>query len=155
MTTTQPAGHKPPLKAQIHELLVLIEDFGALLERETKALMAADFKIVDALQADKKVMARRYGDLAAAVAARKEEAHALDGKMRAALVVKRTAFTKTLGRNLRALDAAKSSAGRLIDRIRELAQKAVIDENKTHYSSKGKTGSWKSATLSLTVDQSL
>jgi hypothetical protein len=155
MTTVRTQERKIPLGGQVQELLTLIDSFGILLERETKALAESDFKVVDALQPDKKALARKYGDLVAAVAARKDEAATLDMALRKTLVVKRTAFTKILGRNLRALDAAKSSAARLIDRIRELAQKAVIDEKKTHYSAKGQTGSWKSATMSLTVDQNL
>jgi len=136
-----------PLKTEIHALFSLIDAFGALLERETKALKQADFKTVDALQPDKRTLAQQYADRVSTLAARKEEAAALELTLRETLVKKRTAFTQILGLNLRALEATKSSARRLVDRILDTAQKTAIDQNHT--------ASWKTATLSLSMDQQL
>lgn len=151
----KPAQKNPALKEEVQALIALIETFSALLEKETKALAQMDFKSIDALQPEKRDLARRYHDQVTALSARKDEMGALDMTLREKMIRKRTSFTLILDKNLRALEATKNSAGRLIDRIREIAQKTVINEKQTHYSAKGKTGSWKTATMSLSIDQNL
>lgn len=155
MTNTTAKNVKPALKDEVQGLLSLIGEFGGLLARETEALRKMDFAAVDALQANKRTLARRYHDQVAALGARRDEVGTLDLALRERLVRARTEFTIVLNDNLRALDATKSSAKRLVDRILDAAQRTVVNEKQTHYSAKGNAASWKTATLSLSVDQSL
>jgi hypothetical protein len=151
--TKEPA--KTGLKNEVQALMALIDSFCALLERETDALKQADFKGVDALQAEKKTLASTYNNQVIALSARKAEMETLDLSFREKFIKARTRFTLVLNDNLRALDAARSSAKRLVDRILDTAQKTVVEQNQTHYSAKGHTASWKTATMSLSVDTQL
>jgi hypothetical protein len=54
-----------------------------------------------------------------------------------------------------ALDVAKNSTRRLIDRILDAARSAVAIDRQTNYSSVGKSQAYKSATLSLQLDKNL
>ncbi len=157
MTTSQltrpPSGAS--LKADVLEVLKVLETFSALLEKETEALKKANFKVVDTLQADKKSLAKQYHNLVTTLSARKADINTLDLTLRERLIKARTNFTITLNDNMRALEATKDSAKRLVDRILDAARSTVIDENQTTYSAKGKTGSYKSALNSLSFDQKL
>ncbi|MFH1157929.1 MAG: hypothetical protein V1721_03480 [Pseudomonadota bacterium] len=146
---------KPPLKLQIQEVLGVIAAFSALLVRETDALKKADFKTVDTLQADKKLFARQYHARVTALSARREELQGLDLALREKLVKERARFSVILEDNMQALDLAQNSTKRLVNRILEAARHAVTEDRQTNYSNDGKAMAYKSASLSLSVDQSL
>jgi hypothetical protein len=80
---------------------------------------------------------------------------ALDMSTREKIIRARTQFTAILNDNMRTLNATKNSAKRLVERILDAAQKSVIDDRQTHYSAKGKTASWKTATMALSLDQNM
>jgi len=146
---------KTAVTGDIAEMLKLIDAFGNLLKRETAALVAYDFKTVDALQSEKRTLAGKYQEQAQILSARRTDMAAVDLGLREKLLRARAQFTVLLNDNLRALERAKNSAGRLIERILDTARRAVINERHTHYSAKGHTGAYKSATSSLSVNETL
>lgn len=152
-TTATPTTSK--INTMTRGLIAALHDFNILLTTETAFLKKADFKAVEALQDEKRVLARTYHDIVTSFSEVKSDMSSLDLKLREQLVTARAEFTVTLSENIRALEASKNSTKRLIDRIIETARDTVIDEKQTHYSEKGKTGSYKSATLSVSIDQSL
>jgi hypothetical protein len=154
-TATTATAAKRPLAGDIAEIMSLIEDFGALLARETAALKKADFRAVDTLQPSKRQMALQYQNMVTGLSARKAEMGSLDVSLRERLVKARTSFTVILGDNLKALDIAKRSARRLVSRILDAARKSVVDERQTNYSASGQAQACKTSTLSLSVDQKL
>lgn len=143
------------LRAQVQSVLDILDSFGKLLTDETAALKNSDFQSVDRLQEGKRRLAREYQAVVEALAARKEEMPKLDIRLREQLVKRRTIFTAILDDNLRALEASKDSAARLVNKILEAARRAVTDKRQTNYSAKGKAQACKTSTLSLSVDQKL
>ena len=146
---------KPSMKLQIQEILTVITAFSALLIKETNALKKADFKTVDTLQADKKLFAKQYHAGVTALSEHREELKDLDLALREKLVKERTKFSIILEDNMEALDLAQNSSKRLVNRILEAARHAVTENRQTNYSKNGKAMSYKSASMSLSVDQSL
>lgn len=146
---------RPALKTDILEMMDMIATFSEILNHETKALQASDYAAVDRLQPEKKLLARRYNDKVQALSTRKGEMMSLDLPTREKLVRARVQFTLLLADNMQALEAARNSAGRLVDRILETARQTVMDEKRTHYSSKGMSGAYKSATASLSMNEQL
>lgn len=146
---------KPALTNQVEELLALITLFGALLTEETEALRKADFKKVDSLQDKKRLLARDYNKLTALLADRRDELLNLDLLLRDKLLNSRSGFNRIVDTNARALDAAQNSTKRLINRILEVARDAVMEDTQTSYSNAGRVNTYKSASTSLSVDQSL
>lgn len=144
-----------PIKAAVQDVLKTIEDFGALLRRETEALKAMDYRLVDLLQADKKNYARRYSDMVTELSTRRDDMATLDVSMRERLIKARTTFTIILNDNMRALETSRDSTRRLVDRILDTARRAVADDTQTGYSAKGASQSYKTSTLSLSMDRSL
>lgn len=154
IATKAPAA-KRPLNSDVTDVMQLIEDFGALLMRETAALKKSDFNVVDTLQPSKRKLALEYQNMVTALAARKAEMATLDVAARERLVKARTQFTLILNDNLVALEAAKESTRRLVGKILDAARRTVVDEKQTNYSAKGQTQAYKTSTLSLSVDQKL
>jgi hypothetical protein len=154
---TKPTGlqHKSLLKDDILDLMIVIGDFVTLLNKETAALKTADFPSVDALQAEKKDIARRYQDLVVAMNSRKAEVDDLDMALREKFVRTRTVFTQTLQENMQTLERVRNSASRLVDRILNVARTSIAEEQTTNYSALGKAQAYKSTGLSVRLDQSL
>jgi hypothetical protein len=146
---------KLSLKAQVQEVLAVMLAFSNLLVKETAALRAADFKSVDALQADKRLFAKQYEAKIVALSEYRAELPSLDLALREKLVKERQRFNVLLDENMQALDLAQNSTKRLINRILEAARDAVTHEKQTNYSSTGKAVAYKAASLSINVDQSL
>ncbi len=154
-TATAATAAAPNLRERVMGMLGLIEEFGSLLVKETDALKKSDFRLVDLLQDDKRSLAKRYHAEVTALSERRNEMPGLDVSLQERLIKARTSFTVILNENLRALEASRDSARRLVNRILDTARKTVTDELQTSYSAKGHTQSYKSAPLSLSVDQSL
>jgi hypothetical protein len=146
---------KYPLKAQIQEIIAVIAAFSTLLLRETEALKKADFKTVDALQADKKLFARQYQAKIEVLAARRDELPGLDLALREKLVRERGRFSVVLNDNMHALDRSQNSVKRLVNNILDAARHAVLEDQQTNYSRSGKAMTYKSASTSLATDQRL
>ncbi|MCK5556156.1 MAG: hypothetical protein KAI76_07960, partial [Alphaproteobacteria bacterium] len=146
---------KPPLSLQVQETLIVISAFSNLLVKETKALKKANFKTIKTLQADKKLLAKQYHANITALSARREELQEIDLALREKLNKERASFSVILEENLQALDLAQNSTKRLVNRILEAARHAVTEERQTNYSNDGKAMAYKSASLSLSIDQSL
>ncbi len=154
-TLTKKNSEKAALETATLNLIKSLRDFNALLVKETSALKKADFKGVEALQAEKRTLATQYHEIVSSFSQNKADLSALDLTLREKLIRARTEFTMTLNDNMRALESSKNSTKRLIDRILETARNTVVDEKQTHYSQKGQAGSYKSATLSISVDRNL
>jgi len=152
-TISKPANAN--LHNDVHSVMKLLDTFGQLLNEETTALRKSDFKTVDRLQAAKKQLANDYQVLVTGLSARKAEVAQLEMPLREKLVRSRTGFTRILQDNLAALETAKSSAGRLVNKILDVARKAVVDDKQTNYSAKGHAQAYKTSTLSLSVDKNL
>jgi hypothetical protein len=152
---TKAPSAKRSLVSEVTDVMKLIEDFGALLMRETAALKKSDFNVVDTLQPAKRKLALEYQNTVTALAARKNEMAALDVAARERLVKARTQFTLILNDNLVALEAAKESTRRLVGKILDAARKTVVDEKQTNYSARGQAQAYKTSTLSLSVDRKL
>lgn len=154
MSTAKTTASRPILN-DIADIMRMIEDFGALLARETAALKKSDFTAVDTLQPAKRQMAMEYQNMVTALSHRRAEMATLDVTARENFVKARTHFTFVLSENLRALDAAKRSAKRLMGKILDVARKSVVDERQTNYSATGQAQAYKTSTLSLSVDHKL
>ncbi len=135
------------------EVLRVIDAFGRLLQTETNALKTSDFRTVDGLQTDKKNFAKQYHAVVTGLATNKDEVMKLDVTLREKLVRARTEFTVILNDNLRALEMAKDSTKRLVNRILDAARQAVAEDTQTVYSAQGKMQSYKSSSTSLSIDQ--
>lgn len=149
------AEARSPLKAQIQEMLAVITAFSNLLVKETAALKKADFKTVDALQADKKLFAKQYEAKVTAMFSRREEFAKLEMSLRETLAKERARFNEVLQQNMYALDMAQYGTQRLVDRILDAAREAVVKERETNYSQAGKAMAYKAASLSHSVDTNL
>lgn len=143
------------LRQHALDMLRLIEDFGSLLVKETEALKKSDFRLVDLLQDDKRNFAKAYHAHVTLLAERRDEMTQLDVSLRERIIKARTNFTLILTENLRALEASRASARRLVDRILDTARKTVTDEMQTNYSASGRAQAYKTASMSLSLDQSL
>ena len=146
---------KLSLRAQVQEILSVMTAFSALLSRETEALKKADFKTVDALQADKKLFAKQYEAKITSLANYRQELPNLELSVREKLIKERIRFNQILDENMKALDTAQNSTKRLINRILEAARMAVVEQKQTNYSSGGKAMAYKAASMSINVDHSL
>lgn len=144
-----------PITLEATNLMALIMAFGVHLQEETAALRRADFATVEKLQQGKKNFAKDYHAQVTAFAARRDEIANLDVATREKIVRMRIEFTNTLNDNTRALESARDSAKRLVNRILDAARQAVVDDAETNYSSKGKAQAYKTSMLSLSVDQRL
>jgi hypothetical protein len=146
---------KLTVKTQVQEILAVMLAFSNLLIRETSALKKADFKAVDALQADKRLFAKQYQDKITALADYRSELPNLELSLREKLAKERTRFNTVLEDNMKALDLAQHSTKRLINRILEAARHAVVEEKQTNYGSNGKAVAYKSASMSINVDHKM
>jgi len=146
---------KTPLKLQVDELLAVIEAFSNLLDKETDSLKRVDFDVVDRLQEQKKLFAKRYDAKVKSLSTRRDEIIKLDLTTRETLKSARLKFNKCLDENMHALINAQESAKRLVNHILDSARKVVAEETKVNYSKLGKSSSYKSAGTSLSYDQTL
>lgn len=154
-TATAAATATPALRERVMTVLNLIEEFGSLLVKETDALKKNDYRLVDLLQDDKRNLAKRYHAEVTALSERRAEMPGLELSLQERLIKARTTFTVILNENLRALEASRDGARRLVNRILDTARKAVTDELQTNYSAKGQAQAYRSAAMSLSVDRSL
>lgn len=156
-TPTLPAETAPVagLRSDVLSVLAVLDDFSALLTAETAALKQKDFPAVDALQASKRDLARRYHDMIVALSAQPDVLSAVDMPLRERLVRTRTEFTRLLQENLTVLETVKKSTQRLVDRILDVARASVTEERHHAYASSGKAEAARSSSLSLSIDTSL
>lgn len=153
--TTEITEKKPSIENQIEEFLSIIVSFSTLLENETTAIKSSNFQEMNNLQENKVFHARRYEEKVRILSERREEILTTDIQTREKLQKERTKFNNVLEKNKRALANAQESTRRLANFILDTARKSVIEDNKTNYSLTGKSQTFKSATNSLSVDQSL
>ena len=143
------------VKVQVQEILAIMLAFSNPLIKETAALNKADFKTVDKLQADKKLFAKQYEAKITALADYRAELPNLDLSLREKLMKERLRFNALLDENMNALNLAQNSTKRLVNRILEAARQAVVDDRQTNYSKHGKAMSYKSASMSINIDQNM
>lgn len=157
-TTTTTAPKETPrlsVKVQVQEILAVMLAFSNLLTRETAALKKADFKAVDALQADKRLFAKQYQEKIVTLTEYRADLANLELPLREKLQKERLRFNAILDENMKSLELAQHSTKRLVNRILEAARMAVVDERQTNYNSNGKALAYKSASMSINVDQNL
>jgi hypothetical protein len=140
---------------KVNTLLSTLDAFSALLEKETKALRSFDIETVEKLQDEKRQVAKMYQDMVQDLMNHKDALASLDLRARENLVRRRTNFTLLLTDNMKALENMKESAQRLAGKILDVARQTVQEEAQTNYSQKGHMQSYKSSTLSLSLDRSL
>jgi len=152
---TEPTTTKVTIEKQIEELLSIVTSFSTLLENETAAIKSYKFKEVSELQENKKFHAVRYEEKIKALNERREELMSVDIQTRERLQKERIKFGTVLEKNKKALQNAQESAKRLANFILDTARKTVTADNQTNYSLTGQAQTFKSATNSLSIDQTL
>lgn len=159
MKTTQPqtapAAKADALRGDVMNVLSVLDDFSHLLKQETEALRKNDFQTVDALQAHKREVAKRYHDMITLLSTQPNALMSVEPTLRDRLVKARTDFTRLLQENLTVLENVKKSTQRLVDKILDVARQSVTDERHHAYAASGKAQAARSSSLSLSIDKSL
>jgi len=159
MKTTQPqtapAAKADALRGDVMNVLSVLDDFSHLLKQETEALRKNDFQTVDALQAHKRELAKRYHDMITLLSTQPNALMGVEPTLRDRLVKARTDFTRLLQENLTVLENVKKSTQRLVDKILDVARQSVTDERHHAYAASGKAQAARSSSLSLSIDKSL
>lgn len=159
MKTTQPqtapAAKADALRGDVMNVLSVLDDFSHLLKQETEALRKNDFQTVDALQAHKRELAKRYHDIITLLSTQPNALMSVEPTLRDRLVKARTDFTRLLQENLTVLENVKKSTQRLVDKILDVARQSVTDERHHAYAASGKAQAARSSSLSLSIDKSL
>jgi len=159
MKTTQPqtapAAKTDALRGDVMNVLSVLDDFSHLLKQETEALRKNDFQTVDALQAHKRELAKRYHDMITQLSTQPNALMSVEPTLRDRLVKARTDFTRLLQENLTVLENVKKSTQRLVDKILDVARQSVTDERHHAYAASGKAQAARSSSLSLSIDKSL
>lgn len=159
MKTTQPqtapAAKTDALRGDVMNVLSVLDDFSHLLKQETEALRKNDFQTVDALQAHKRELAKRYHDMITLLSTQPNALMSVEPTLRDRLVKARTDFTRLLQENLTVLENVKKSTQRLVDKILDVARQSVTDERHHAYAASGKAQAARSSSLSLSIDKSL
>ncbi len=159
MKTTQPqtapAAKADALRGDVMNVLSVLDDFSHLLKQETEALRKNDFQTVDALQAHKRELAKRYHDMITLLSTQPNALMSVEPTLRDRLVKARTDFTRLLQENLTVLENVKKSTQRLVDKILDVARQSVTDERHHAYAASGKAQAARSSSLSLSIDKSL
>jgi hypothetical protein len=150
-----PTAQLDTLRGDVLNVLSVLDDFSALLTAETAALKKNDFKAVDALQAHKRELAKRYHDMIVTLAAKPETLSGVEVPLRERLIKARTEFTRLLQENLTVLENMKKSTQRLVDRILDVARQSVTEDRHHAYAHTGKAEAARSTSLSLSLDKSL
>lgn len=143
------------LRADVMNILSLLDDFSALLSAETAALKKNDFKTVDTLQTNKRELAKKYHDLIVHLSAQSDALSGVEKGLHDRLLRARTDFTRLLQENLKALENVKRSTQRLVNKILDAARQSVTDDKHHAYASTGKAQAARSSSLSLTIDTTL
>ncbi len=148
-------NHGLSIATDVTATIELIGKFGALLEKETTALNNADYKSVDGLQDEKKTMAKNYQSHIECLHRQRADIINIDLSLREKLISARTRFTDILKNNLKALDLAKTSSRRLVDRILEAARNAATEDRTNAYTSRGKMAVPTKGPISISVNRQL
>lgn len=146
---------KTPIRNAISNILDVLATFTALLNEETAALKRSDFETVDRLQPEKRMIARLYADQVTSLSERAAEVQKIEASLQEKLIRARKIFTDTLTDNMKVLELVKLSTQRLTNRILDIARLSVVDTKQTSYGMQGHVQSYKTASLSSMVDQSL
>lgn len=154
-TPATPAQKTDALRADVMNILSLLDDFSALLSAETAALKKNDFKTVDTLQTNKRELAKKYHDLIVHLSAQSDALSGVEKSLHDRLLRARTDFTRLLQENLKALENVKRSTQRLVNKILDAARQSVTDDKHHAYASTGKAQTARSSSLSLTIDTTL
>lgn len=146
---------KTPIRNAVSNILDVLATFTALLNDETAALKRSDFETVDRLQPEKRMIARLYADQVTSLSERAAEVQKIEAPLQEKLIRARKIFTDTLTDNMKVLELVKLSTQRLTNRILDIARLSVVDTKQTSYGMQGHVQSYKTASLSSMVDQSL
>lgn len=126
------------LLEKVDRTLNATELFSALLDQETLALKAADFKKFESLQDQKFELAQNYQDSILAFEEDLEVLKGLDESVKEKLRTSYSRFTTASETNQKALNASKKVSERIVTLIMDAAKKTVAEG--PNYGSNGVQG---------------
>lgn len=124
-----------------------------LLDRESSAVQASDFKVFRAIQSDKFAMLTRYRALMDTLHHQSETMAGANAIITDRLKDSAVKFKASLSRNAQTLEAGKQSTQRILDRIVRSAREQVHGTRQT-YTKKGHTNEVQSP-LSIQINEVL
>lgn len=127
--------------AAMIEMMYIIDNFRAMMLKETEALEKADASAFLSLQEQKLTIARQYEAGMGQLLERKEQLRAADPSLRQRLSAMQKGFHDIAARNLGGLERMKSGTARLHSRIMEAARETALHETRFAYSAGGKVQS--------------
>ena len=139
------------LTSEVENIMATLTD---ILERETTAVHASDFKSFRDIQNDKFAMLTRYRSLMDTLQRQTPNLSQADPKVIERLQVSRDKFRDAAVRNGSALEAGRNSMQRIVDRIVRCARDTVHGSRHT-YNKKGESGTKTQIPLSLQVNEVL
>ncbi len=113
------------IEVLVQKTFQVMKELESLLEDESAALIAANFKQADSFQDKKKELSQDYNSCIRNLINRKEDVAALPASMKELIVKTRLHFSKVLSANMRAIDGVRKSSQRLVDKIIDSARETV------------------------------
>ncbi len=139
------------LTSEVESIMATLTD---ILDRESQAVQASDFKAFRGIQNDKFAMLTRYRSMMDTLARQTLNLSQADPKILDRLRASNEKFKTSAKRNTQALEAGKNSMQRIVDRIVRCARDHVQGSRQT-YNKKGQAGTKTQLPLSLQVNEVL
>lgn len=127
----------PDPNAAMIEMMSIIDQFRAMMIKETEALDGADANAFLDLQDEKLDIARQYEQGMGQLLDRKEQLRAADPALRNRLHNMQRGFHDIVTRNLEGLERMKHGTARLHDRIMTAARDTALNESRFAYGAGG------------------
>lgn len=126
------------LHAKVDNAVQAVESFSTLLDRETAALKASDYKTFADLQEPKILMAQAYQDAVLAFEEDLDAVKSLEDSLKDKLRAVHTRYAAAMDANLQTLKTTKNVAERIVKLIMDAARRSVSDG--PSYSARGIQG---------------
>jgi hypothetical protein len=139
------------LTSEVENIMSTLTD---ILDRESQAVHASDFKSFRDIQNDKFAMLTRYRSMMDTLQRQTPNLNKADPKIIERLKASNDKFRESAARNSLALEAGRNSMQRIVDRIVRCARDTVHGNRHT-YNKKGESGNKSQAPLSLQVNEVL
>ncbi len=151
-TEAQEANPDFDAVACVTEFLRVISLFGDLLTQETQLLRQAKFEDAKALKDEKDNMAKLYQSLVETMAAHRAQIkEQISDDLRQNVIFARTEFTGVLHKNMEAIENAKKTSQRIINRIIDSAREATSTD--PNYNARGVAQNATQNAISISIDQ--
>lgn len=131
------------------QMMAIIDNFRALMLKETEALESADAGAFLNMQDDKITIARAYQHGVEQMLARKDELRAADPTLRGRLEAMQKGFHDVAIRNLKGLERMKNGTNRLHDKVMMAARETALSESRFAYGSEGRMQSGGKITIGV------